>query len=101
LELEGRGRAGFELSYTGPQSVYDDPFRARAPSRIDLNALAELTFGRFSVFANAFNILGDKQQDDDPLLRPAAMPGLGGNPVTAAWAPLTGRWFNIGIRARL
>jgi hypothetical protein len=53
------------------------------------------------VFANVFNILDDEQQDDDPLLRPAGMPGLGGNPVTPAWAPLTGRWFNVGIRAKL
>ncbi len=101
FELEGRGRAGFELSYTGTQTVFDDPFRTRAPSRVDLNALAELNFGRFAVFANAFNILGDRQQDDDPLLRPAGLPGLGGNPVTPAWAPLTGRWFNVGIRAKL
>jgi iron complex outermembrane receptor protein len=101
FELEGRGRAGFELSYTGPQPVFDDPFRARTPSRIELSALAELTFGRFSVFANAFNILDDEQQDDDPLLRPAGAAGLGGSPVTPAWAPLVGRWVNVGVRAKL
>jgi outer membrane receptor for ferrienterochelin and colicins len=101
FELEGRGRAGFELSYTGAQPVFDDPFRTRSPSRIELNALAELTFGRFSIFANAFNILGEHQQDDDPLLRPAGTTGPGGSPVTPAWAPLVGRWVNVGVRAKL
>src|SRR5262249_28723337 len=47
FEFEERGRAGFEISYTGPQSVHDDPFLARTPALLEINALAELTLGRF------------------------------------------------------
>ena len=102
FEFEGRGRAGFEISYTGPQSVHDDPFLTRTPSLLEINALAELTLGRFSIFVNALNLTDANQQDQNPLLRSAgAPPGLGGNPVVDAWAPLVGRNFNLGIRAEL
>jgi outer membrane receptor for ferrienterochelin and colicins len=99
-EFEGRGRAGFELGYTGSQRVEDDPYRSRSPSYVELNALAELRVGHLFVFLNAFDVTGVKQQDTDPLLRPALSPGLGGNPVTDAWAPVVGRWFSAGVRMK-
>jgi len=98
FELEGHGRAGFELSYTGPQEVHDDPFLSVTPSLLELNALAEWSFGKFSLFVNALNLTDEQQQDHSPLLRPSTAPGLGGNPVVDAWAPLVGRYFSLGVR---
>lgn len=98
FELEGHGRAGFEISYTGPQDVHDDPYLERTPSLLELNALAEWSFGKFSLFVNAMNLTDEQQQADAPLLRPANSPGLGGNPVVDAWAPLVGRYFSLGVR---
>jgi outer membrane receptor for ferrienterochelin and colicins len=98
FELEGHGRAGFEISYTGSQAVHDDPYLTTTPSLLEVNALAEWNFGRFSLFLNALNLTDERQQDHSPLLRPAAEPGLGGNPVVDAWAPLVGRYFSLGVR---
>jgi len=100
FEFEGRGRAGFELGYTGSQRVDDDPYRTTTPGFLELNALAEIRVGRAFVFLNAFNVTDEKQQDTDPLLRPANARALGGNPVTDAWAPLIGRWFSAGVRVK-
>jgi len=98
FELEGHGRAGFEISYTGSQEVHDDPYVASTPSLLEANALAEWNFGKFSLFLNAMNLADEQQQDHSPLLRPATAPGLGGNPVVDAWAPLVGRYFSVGVR---
>jgi outer membrane receptor for ferrienterochelin and colicins len=99
LESETRGRIGLEASYTGIQQLEDDPFRAQSRPYIQLNALAEIRFRGFSIFLNAINLTGTRQTHYDPLLRPT--PGLGGDPITDAWAPLDGRTFNIGIRTGL
>lgn len=101
LEFEGRGRAGVEISYDGAQHLYDDALRTRAPSLLQINALAELRIGRIFVFVNGFNLTDKQQQDYGPLLRPAANPGLGGNPVNPAWASLIGRYFALGFRTEL
>lgn len=100
LEFEGHGRAGIEISLTGPQELHDDPNRTRTPPLLEINALAEITFGKYSVFVNALNLTDEKQSDHDPVLRPAGEPGLGGNPVTESWASLVGRNFNVGLRAK-
>jgi iron complex outermembrane receptor protein len=101
FEFEGRGRAGVEISYTGVQQLYDDPYRTRAPALLEINALAEVRVGRIFVFLNGFNLTGRRQQDHSPLLRPAGNPGLGGNPVESAWASLVGRSFSLGFRTLL
>lgn len=101
FELEGRGRAGFEISYTGTQQVHDDPFLTRTSSFVEINALAEVKLARFSVFMNAFNLTDVRQQDYEPVLRPPDSPGLGGAPFTSAWAPLIGRYFSAGVRVSL
>lgn len=98
FELEGHGRAGFEIGYTGPQDVHEDPYLTRTPSLLEINALAEWNFGKVSLFVNAMNLGDERQQDHAPLLRPANAPGLGGNPVVDAWAPLVGRYFSLGLR---
>jgi iron complex outermembrane receptor protein len=98
FELEGHGRAGFEISYTGSQEIHDDPYLTTTPSLLEVNALAEWNFGKVALFLNALNLTGERQQDHAPLLRPATVPGLGGNPVVDAWAPLVGRYFSLGLR---
>lgn len=98
LEDEALGRVGVEIAYTGPQRLWDDPFSNRSPSYVEINALAEMNIGRAAIFVNALNLTNVKQQDTNPLLRPT--PGLGGDPITDAWAPLVGRTYNIGIRMK-
>jgi iron complex outermembrane receptor protein len=98
FELEGHGRAGVEVSYTGSQQLHDDPYLSSTPSLLEVNALAEWNFGKASLFLNAMNLTDEKQQEHSPLLRPATSPGLGGNPVVDAWAPLVGRYFSLGVR---
>ncbi|MDE2252038.1 MAG: TonB-dependent receptor [Gammaproteobacteria bacterium] len=99
LESEQRGRIGFELDYTGPQTLENDPFRATSPAFVAVNALAEIRFKGIGVFLNALNLTNVRQTQFDPLLRPG--PGPGGNPITDVWAPLDGRTFNLGIRLEL
>ena len=96
LEDESRGRIGLELSWTGPQFLEDNPYRAESPSFFELNALAELKLGETSIFLNAINLTDVRQGDYDPLLRPS--PGPAGQPVTELWAPIAGRTFNLGVR---
>jgi iron complex outermembrane receptor protein len=96
VEDEARGRIGMEIQYTGHQALTEDPYRTESRGYLEINALAELRFGKFSVFANALNLTNVRQQDDDPLLRPA--PGLGGEPITDVWTSLIGRTFNVGVR---
>ena len=99
IESNRRGRIGLELDYTGLQALADNPYRTESRSYCQLNALAELRFGKFAVFMNALNVTDVRQTYFDPLIRPK--PGPGGDPITAAWAPLDGRTFNLGIRAEL
>ena len=99
LESEKRGRIGLELDYIGRQTLADDPYRGEGRAHFEINALAELRFGRFAVFLNAINLTNVRQTRYDPLIRPT--PGLGGNPITEVWAPLVGRTFNLGVRAEL
>jgi outer membrane receptor for ferrienterochelin and colicins len=98
MEKENLGRVGVEVSYTGHQSLQDDPYRTQSPAFVEVNALAELRFGHIAVFLNALNITNERQQDASPLLRPA--PGLGGDPITDAWGPLIARTFNFGVRVK-
>jgi iron complex outermembrane receptor protein len=99
LESEQRGRVGFELDYTGPQALDDNPYRDESPGYWHLNFLVEARFGEIAVFVNAINVTDVRQTHYDPLLR--GSPGPGGNPITDAWAPLEGRTFNIGVRGEL
>ncbi len=99
LEDDDRGRVGIEISYTGRQSLWENPYAQRSRSYVEINALAELRFGDAAVFLNAMNLTNVRQQGTMPLLRPT--PGPGGDPLTDVWAPLIGRTYNIGIRAKM
>ena len=96
LEDETRGRIGLEISYTGRQTLSDNPYRTSSPAYVELNALAEIKFGETAVFLNAINLTDERQTRFDPLL--LATPGAGGQRITSVWAPLAGRVFNLGVR---
>ena len=96
LEDETRGRIGVEISYTGTQTLEDNPYRDWGPGYVEVNALAEIRFGETAVFLNVINLTDVRQSDYDLLLRPS--PGAGGERVTELWAPVAGRVFNLGVR---
>jgi iron complex outermembrane receptor protein len=96
LEDEERGRIGVEISYTGTQTLQDNPYRDSSPSFLEVNVLGEIRFGETAVFLNAINLTDVRQGDYDPLLRPS--PGAGGERITELWAPVAGRVFNLGVR---
>jgi len=99
LEDEERGRIGLELSYTGKQPLFDNPYRTVSKDYVELNALAEIKFGRVAVFLNAINLTNVRQTRFDPLLLPNAAPD--GQRIVDVWAPLAGRTFNLGVKVEL
>lgn len=99
LEDEDRGRVGLEFGYTGSQTLYDNPYRTEGSSYIEINALAEIKLGKVAIFVNALNLTDSRQTRFDPLLRP--LPAATGERIVEAWAPLSGRVFNLGVRVEL
>ena len=94
-EAEG-ARAGVEMYYTGRQSLADNPYRDESKPYTHLGALVERRFGHARVFVNAENLLGFRQTQFDPLVRPTRGPG--GRWTVDAWGPLEGRTANVGVR---
>jgi len=95
-ESETRGRAGFEVSYTGSQRVEHDPYRDASAAYVEVNVLGELRIRDVRLFVNAVNLTDVRQTHFDPLLLPAQAPD--GRWTTDVWAPLDGRVFNAGVR---
>ena len=98
-EVEGEGRVGLELYYTGRQSLDDNPYRSTSRPYFVTGGLVERRVGRARVFLNAENLLDARQTRHDPLLLPARAPE--GRWTTDAWAPLEGRAVNGGVRLAL
>ena len=95
----GKGRLGFELYYTGSQSLEDNPFRRESDSYFEAGLLGEITRGKYSFFVNFENFLNTRQTRDDPLVRPTRTPD--GRWTVDAWAPLEGFVASAGVRIRL
>jgi len=95
-ESESRGRIGAELSYTGSQSLEDNPYRTVGASYMELGILGEARIGEVHIFFNAENLTDVRQTHYDPLLLPAQ--AVDGRWTTDVWAPLEGRVFNAGVR---
>jgi iron complex outermembrane receptor protein len=95
-EDEDLGRVGFELSYSGGQTLEDDPYRATSPSYFEWSVLGEAKLGEARLFVNAVNLTNVRQTRFDPLVLPARAPD--GRWTTDAWAPLGGRVVNAGVR---
>ena len=96
LESESKGRIGVELSYTGRQSLEDNPYRRVSLPYVELGVLGEVRVGETHVFLNAENLTGVRQTRFDPLLLPSQAPD--GRWTTDVWAPLEGRVINAGVR---
>jgi len=99
LEDEDRGRIGLEVSYTGSQTLQDNPYRSEGDGCVEINALGEIRLGKVAIFLNAINLTDVRQTRFDPLLRPA--PSADGQRIVDIWAPLAGRTFNLGVRMEL
>lgn len=96
LENEAWGRIGVELSYTGRQSLEDNPYRSEGAAYVEISLLGEARIGDVRVFLNAENLTDLRQTRFDPLLLPTR--AADGSWTTDAWAPLEGRVFNLGVR---
>ena len=98
-EVHGRGRLGFELYYTGSQTLEDNPYRLKSDPYFEAGLLGEITRGRYNFFVNFENFLNTRQTRDDPLVRPTRTPD--GRWTVDAWAPLEGFVASAGVRIRL
>jgi outer membrane receptor for ferrienterochelin and colicins len=94
-----RGRVGVEFYYTGLQTLDDDPYRTTSRPYVVVGVLVERRVGPIRAFLNAENLFDARQTRWVPLVRPSRAPD--GRWTTDAWAPLEGRVFNLGVRARL
>ncbi len=98
-EDHDKGRIGLEVYYTGEQSLDDNPYRTRSPSYFELGFLGEIAVREnLRLFVNAENILGIRQTEYDPLIRPARAPD--GRWTVDVWAPTDGFVLNGGVRLR-
>ncbi|MBL8264729.1 TonB-dependent receptor plug domain-containing protein [Steroidobacter sp.] len=99
IEDEDRGRIGVEVSYTGRQRLFDNPYRSVGRPYFEISALAQIKLGRVAVFLNAINLTNVRQTNFDPLL--LVTPSATGERITDVWAPLAGRTFNLGVKLEL
>lgn len=97
-EREDWGRVGFEAYYTGRQQLDDNPFRTHSRRYVELGAMAERRFGRYSLFLNLENLLNVRQTKHEPLVRPQRAPD--GRWTVDAWGPTEGFVANAGVRVR-
>lgn len=97
-EKKGTGKIGLEAYYTGRQLLEDNPYRSQSRPYFELGAMAEIVFGKISLFVNAEDLLDVRQTRYDPLLLPQRAPD--GAWTVDAWAPLEGRVVNGGVRIR-
>ena len=98
-EVEEKGRIGFEVYYTGTQSLEDNPYRMESDPYFEVGLLGEIIRGRYGFFLNLENLLNVRQTRDDVLVRPNRTPD--GRWTVDAWAPLEGFVANAGVRIRL
>ena len=98
-ERDGVGRFGVEAYYTGEQLLEDNPFRSESRPFVELGLLGEIVLGNVRLFVNAENLLGVRQTNYDPLVRPAR--AADGRWTVDAWAPAEGFTVNGGIRFSL
>ncbi|XOV85715.1 MAG: TonB-dependent receptor plug domain-containing protein [bacterium] len=98
-EVEEKGRIGFEVYYTGTQSLEDNPYRFESDPYFEVGLLGEIIRGRYSFFLNLENLLNVRQTREDVLVRPNRTPD--GRWTVDAWASLEGFVANAGIRIQL
>ncbi len=97
-ERHGEFRVGFEAYYTGDQRLNSNPYRSKSKPYWHLGLLGEKTFGQFSLFINAENLLNIRQTSEDPLVLPSRSPE--GQWTTGVWSRNDGFVVNAGVRIR-
>jgi len=95
---KGPGHLGFEVFYTGRQSLDDNPYRTRSRPYVLWGILYTHRIGPALLYVNTEDLGDVRQTRDDPLLRPSRL--RDGRWATDAWAPLDGRSLNAGLRFR-
>jgi outer membrane receptor for ferrienterochelin and colicins len=95
LEL-GPARLGFEVYYTGTQTLEDDPYRATSRPYVLFGILYTHKLGPALLYVNSEDLGDVRQTKYEPLLRPSRL--RDGRWSTDAWAPLDGRTLNAGLR---
>jgi iron complex outermembrane receptor protein len=98
LKQIGPARIGFEVFYTGRQSLEDNPFRTRGFPHVLFGGLVDWAVGKSRVYVNVENLGDVRQTREDPLVKPVR--GADGRWTVDAWAPLEGRTLNAGVRWR-
>jgi iron complex outermembrane receptor protein len=91
-------RFGFEVFYTGRQTLDDNPYRDRGAPYVLWGGLMDWRIGKARVFVNAENLSDVRQTRHEPLVRSTR--AVDGRWTVDAWAPLEGRTVNAGIRFR-
>ena len=94
----GPARIGFEVFYTGRQSLDDNPYRTVGFAHVLFGGLVDWGIGRSRVFINVENLGDVRQTRENPLVRPTR--DVDGRWTVDAWAPLDGRTLNAGVRWR-
>lgn len=94
----GPAHLGFEVFYTGKQTLEDDPYRAQGRPYILWGILYTHRIGPALLYANTEDLGDVRQTKYERLLRPARL--RDGRWSTDAWAPLDGRSLNAGLRFR-
>jgi outer membrane receptor for ferrienterochelin and colicins len=94
----GPARIGFEIFYTGRQSLEDNPYRERGFPHVLFGGLVDLAVGKSRVFVNVENLGDERQTREHPLVRRSRH--ADGRWTVDAWAPLEGRTLNAGVRFR-
>jgi iron complex outermembrane receptor protein len=95
-EVEGKGRVGVELYYTGTQRLEANPYADTSEPYVVLGLLAERQVGAVRVFVNGENLTDVRQTKWHPLPRPSR--GVDGRWTVDAWSPLEGVNVNAGVR---
>ena len=100
---EAWGKIGLESFFTGRQSLSNpldpNPYRSFSPAYVIFGALAEWNVtDKLSLFVNSEDLTDVRQTRFDPLVRPDQAPD--GRWTVDVWAPLDGRLFNAGLKAR-
>jgi len=94
--IEGHGRLGVEVFYTGRQALRDSAFRTRTPSYVLWGIIGEWRIRRARLFLNAENLADVRQTEFDPFVRPSQR--VDGRWTEDIWMPLDGRMLNGGVR---
>ena len=98
LRVIGPARIGFEVFYTGRQSLEDNPYRNRGFPYVLFGGLIDWKIRSGRVFLNIENAGDVRMTGEHPLIKP--FPDADGRWTVDAWAPLEGRTVNAGIRIR-